>query len=123
MLEKNLENRLKKIGDFGEDKAEKFLIQRGYKIIFKNFYTKFGEIDIIAKKKKEIIFCEVKTRTNLKFGMPSESVNCTKKKHMVKVANYFLYKYNLFDSEIRFDVIEIYIHKNSVFINHIKDII
>ena len=123
MLEKNLKSNLKNIGNFGEDKAESFLIQRGYKIVTRNFYTKFGEIDIIAKKKKEIVFCEVKTRTNLKFGRPSESVNYNKKKHMLKAANYFLYKQNLFDSEIRFDIIEIYIHKNSVFINHIKDII
>ena len=62
------------IGSFGEDVAIRYLEMRGYRVIAKNFKCRLGEIDIIAEKRDEIIFVEVKTRTNNKFGMPSEAV-------------------------------------------------
>ena len=61
------------IGSFGEDVAIRYLEMRGYRVIAKNFKCRLGEIDIIAEKRDEIIFVEVKTRTNNKFGMPSEA--------------------------------------------------
>jgi|AntRauTorckE6833_2_1112554.scaffolds.fasta_scaffold14621_1 putative endonuclease len=50
-----------KIGKIGEDIAKKFLMKHGYSIIERNFTTKYGEIDIVASKDREIYFCEVKT--------------------------------------------------------------
>ena len=57
----------KKFGIIGEKIAQKFLINKGYEILETNYYTKIGEIDIIAQKSKKIVFIEVKTRSNLKF--------------------------------------------------------
>lgn len=82
---KNLE-----LGKIGEEKAIEFLKKNGYKIIEKNYRTKIGEIDIIAKRKKEIIFIEVKTRSSDEFGLPEEAVNEIKLRKIEKVALTYL---------------------------------
>ena len=70
------------LGKFGEDIAGKFLENIGYKIIDKNFKTKFGEIDIIAKDKNTFVFIEVKTRNSDEYGAPQLAVNNYKKKRL-----------------------------------------
>lgn len=63
-------------GNLGEEIAQKYLKKNGYKIIEINWhYSKFSELDIIAKKDKKLIFVEVKYRTSDKCGTPFEAVN------------------------------------------------
>ena len=81
-----------------------------------------GEIDIIVQKDKCIIFVEVKTRTSLKFGSPAMAVNYTKRKHIKSVAKMYLYLNKLNHSEIRFDVVEVFISNGKCNINHIEGI-
>lgn len=118
----NLNNK-KDLGNNGEWMACKYLIQNGYKIVKRNFYCKLGEIDIIAKEKNEIIFVEVKTRTNIEYGRPAEAVDYRKKNHIYKTACYYLLKNNLYNMPVRFDVIEILLKKGVFEISHIKQII
>ncbi len=113
----------KRIGKIGEELTCKYLEQKGYSIIKRNFYCKQGEIDIIAKENNEIIFIEVKTRTNAKFGNPADAVNFLKQKHIYNTAKYFLYKTNIENMSIRFDVIEVLIRNDNVRFHHIKQII
>ena len=111
------------VGEIGEKIANKYLVENGYQIIKKNFRCKQGEIDIIAKDKNEIVFVEVKTRTNEKYGRASEAVNKIKKIHMKKSAAIFLKENNFSRFTIRFDVIEVYMINGKCKINHIKQII
>ena len=111
------------IGKIGEDLATKYLGNIGYSIIERNFIAKQGEIDIIAKDKEELVFIEVKTRTNALYGQPVDAVNRIKQKHLVKTVNYYLYLRNLENKFIRLDVIEVYLKDNTYKINHIKQII
>lgn len=111
------------IGKLGEDIAVKYLQENGYKVIERNFESRQGEIDIIAMYKNEIIFVEVKTRTNIKYGNPVEAVNKPKQKHLIKTVEYYLYSRHLENEFIRIDVIEIYILNHKYKINHIKQII
>lgn len=112
-----------KIGKFGEDEAEKYLKQKGYKIIERNFSCKCGEIDIIALDKNEIVFIEIKARASLKYGLPSEAVTKYKLKHIYKTAEYYLYTRKLQNQNTRIDVIEVYIKNNQVIINHLKQVV
>ena len=112
-----------RIGKIGEDKATEYLEKLGYKIIERNFVAKQGEIDIIAKDKQELVFIEVKTRTNTLYGKPVEAVNEPKQKHLINTAKYYLYSKHLENEFVRFDVIEIYLKNKSIKINHIKQII
>ena len=111
------------IGKIGEDLATKYLENIGYSIIERNFIAKQGEIDIIAKDKEELVFIEVKTRTNALYGQPVDAVHRIKQKHLVKTVNYYLYLRNLENKFIRLDVIEVYLKDNTYKINHIKQII
>ena len=98
------------------------MIKNGYKILEKNFKVKCGEIDIIAKDNDEYVFIEVKTRTSKKYGMPVEAVDNNKKKHIVNVSRYYIYKNYLQNCCIRYDIIEVYRDKNDCIINHIKNV-
>ena len=113
------------IGKFGESKVEEYLIENNYIIIYKNFKCTFGEIDIIAKdkEKNELVFFEVKTRKNVKYGNPIDAVNKIKQKHIYKTSQYFIHKYKLENEFIRIDVIEVYLkNDDKYFLNHIKQI-
>jgi len=108
----------KESGSIGEGKAVKYLERNGYRILSQNYrFRRFGEIDIIAEKDDVIIFIEVKTRSNLSFGTPNESINRSKINKIRKTANFFLMNEGLFDKPLRFDVIEVF--SNDV--NHIHN--
>lgn len=112
----------RKFGIIGEKIAQGFLVKKGYEIIETNFYTKRGEIDIIAQKDNCIIFAEVKTRTNLNYGTPAMAVNSTKKKHIKFVAKIFLSLNRLKEYDVRFDVIEVLIMDGKCEISHLEGI-
>lgn len=112
----------RKFGIIGEKLAQGFLINNEYRIIDTNFYTRKGEIDIIAQKDKSIIFVEVKTRTNLDYGTPAMAVNSTKKKHLRNAARVYLYLNKLHRYDVRFDIVEVFIKDGKCKINHIQSI-
>ena len=107
----------------GEDEAVKYLERKGYKIIERNFLCRQGEIDIIALDGNNIVFIEIKARTSTDYGLPSESVTERKLKHMIKAIQYYLYRRNLENENIRIDAIEVYVQNDKYDINHIKQII
>ena len=98
----------RKFGIIGEKMAQKYLKDNKYEIIENNYYTRNGEIDIIASKNNYIIFVEVKTRTNNNYGAPIDAVTYLKRKHMLKTIKYYLFLNKLENNFIRIDVIEIY---------------
>lgn len=112
----------KKIGYLGEKIAKFYLEINNFKILKINFYSKFGEIDIIAEKQNYIHFIEVKTRTK-NFIQAREAINYIKREHIWKTAKYYLYKNQIKDKQIQFDAIEVYIEKNNIKITHIEEII
>lgn len=110
------------LGAFGEELACKYLEDNGYRVLERNFSCRTGEIDIVAVEGDTVAFIEVKTRTSGRFGMPSEAVNCSKQKKLVKTSLYYLQSRKLFDYMSRFDVIEIVMdEENNSQINLIKD--
>ncbi len=116
-------NKDHELGKIGEDIAANYLTRLGYKIIERNFECRQGEIDIIALHKKELVFIEVKTRTNISYGEASEAVNKFKRKHLLNSIKHYIYKRNLEDEYIRIDIIEVYINGDYIKINHIKQAI
>jgi putative endonuclease len=95
------------LGKEGEDRAARFLMKQGYRIIERNFRTRSGEIDLIAMHDGTVVFIEVKTRTSDAFGAPELAVNPRKQQRMVKAAlGYIKYK-KLHQVSCRFDVVAI----------------
>ncbi len=112
------------IGKWGESIVCQYLESENYDIVERNFDCKQGEIDIVAfdKNKKELVFIEVKTRTNYNYGSPAEAVNLPKQKHIYMAAKYYIYLNKIKDVFFRFDVIEVYTKNNMCRINHIKQV-
>ena len=105
------------MGVKGEVLAEKFLKKEKYKIICKNYKTKLGEVDIVAKDKDFLCFVEVKYRKSLNFGYPREAVTYQKQKRIKLTASVYLKSKYLSNVYTRFDVIEILADK----ITHIQN--
>jgi len=74
------------VGKLGEKAAQKFLKKRGYRIRETGFRCRHGEIDIIAQQKDYLVFVEVRTKSNLDFGTPEESITQAKKKKLIALA-------------------------------------
>jgi len=109
-----MKNNCKK-GKLGEELAENILKDKGYEVVCKNYITKYGEIDIIARKEERLVFVEVKTRTNRSFGEPSESVGKDKRKRIRQTAESFILDYDGQWLEAEFQVMEI-------LINHLENL-
>jgi putative endonuclease len=74
------------VGKLGEKAAGKFLKKRGYRIRETGFRCRHGEIDIIVQKKDYLVFVEVRTKSNLDFGTPEESITQEKKERLIASA-------------------------------------
>lgn len=119
-----MKNHNQTVGKIGEQKATIYLKNHGYKIEERNYRSKSGEIDIIAKKDEMLIFAEVKTRMQGMYGSPAEAVNFRKRKNIAETALCYLMK-NSLDCPCRFDIIEVVMKKNvfgyNAAINHIEN--
>ena len=94
-------------GKIGEDYAAAMLESGGFRIIQRNYHSRWGEIDIIAADSQYIVFAEVKTRAENHFGHPLESVTAAKQKKVIKTALQYLADHPEMDLQPRFDVVGI----------------
>jgi putative endonuclease len=94
-------------GTEGENHAVRALKKSRYKIIERNFRTPAGEIDIVARDGKCLVFVEVRTRGSVEFGLPQETVVARKRKRLSKAARWYLQKNRIDDVECRFDVVAV----------------
>jgi len=103
--------RKQKIGKWGEDIAAKYLQEKGYKILNRNYSTRAGEIDIITQIREDgetfLVFVEVKTRTTLTYGNPEDAVTERKKENILKTINIFLEDNENLDFPWQIDVIAV----------------
>ncbi|MGD0462417.1 MAG: YraN family protein [Tepidisphaeraceae bacterium] len=94
------------LGQRGENVAAKHLRDQGYRIIERNFRCEVGEVDIIARDGKTLVFVEVKTRA-YEDPMPEEQVNNLKRHQLTKAAKFYLSRYGTPQPPARFDVVAI----------------
>ena len=112
----------KQKGTLGETLACEYLKKAGYKILETNFrYSKFSEIDIIAKEKDTIVFVEVKTRSTTAFGHPFEAINSKKLGHIYQAALYYMQQSSEPHKNFRIDIVSILSPDNPK-IEHLKNV-
>ena len=97
----------KLLGRTGEDRAARFLVSQGYRILERNYSTRSGEIDLIGLHQGTVAFIEVKTRSNDAFGAPELAVNQRKQQRMIKAALGYIKFKKLHQVPCRFDVVAI----------------
>jgi putative endonuclease len=102
-----------RLGVRGEKLACRFLGRQGYKILYRNFRTRYGgEVDIVCRDRDTLVFVEVKTRTGEDFGRPLEAVDAAKRKRISRGALAWLQMLDNPDILFRFDVVEIVSKQN-----------
>lgn len=95
------------LGARGEALAAQSYEADGYRIAARNFRTRQGEIDLILRKGRMLVFCEVKTRTTFRCGAPREAVTPAKQRRIIAAALAYLSRLGTDDFSIRFDVVEV----------------
>lgn len=108
------------LGQAGEEEAVKYLAERGYKILMRNWKAGKHEIDIIAETNEFIVFVEVKTRSEDFLINPSEAVTREKQRSIIFAADTFIKRYGI-DKESRFDIITVIKKGISFQTEHIED--
>ena len=107
-------------GRQGEDFAAAFLAKRGYKLVYRNFRYREGEIDIIVEKDNYLVFVEVKTWDTFSIAELEYVIRGVKKKRLFNTARYFLGQQpGLSNRELRFDLL--FISKNFSRVEHIEN--
>ena len=100
-------NQRQAFGKAGEDLAARYLKKNGYKVLERNYACPVGEIDIIAKDKKTIIFVEVKTRRSMSYGSARLAITPHKKRKISMTALYYLKFNQQMGQDARFDVVTV----------------
>jgi len=113
-----METGKQRIGRIGEDTACRFLMKHGFSVVERNYWKKWGEIDIIAQKSKKLHFVEVKTvsRENLAEVtreiddyQPEENIHPAKLKRLGRTVQTYLLEKNLENNEWQFDVLAVFL--------------
>ena len=105
----------------GENLAADLLRRSGYRVLERNYRGRHGEIDIVARRGRRVVFCEVKARTSDRFGPPAEAVNFHKQSRIRKVAGEWLAHRRPGYVEVRFDVVSIVVRGDRAEVSHIEN--
>lgn len=100
-------------GNEGEEIAVRYLEEKKWTVIDRNYRFMKAEADIVAYDGKQIIVVEVKTRRGTGFGEPEEAVTEQKKKQLYKATQAWLYERKMEGAPVRFDVIAVILKKNA----------
>jgi putative endonuclease len=115
------------IGKKGEETAAKYLLQQGYEILERNYRSHQGEVDIIARDGRFLVFVEVKNYSFRSLGSPLGAVRKNKRQSVIHAAETYLWRNKIRNTYCRFDVVALYLcrdgsqamelYKNAFFVN------
>jgi putative endonuclease len=92
------------VGAVGEDAAAAWYRDRGFDVLARNWRVRAGELDLVVRRGSMIVFCEVKTRSSDRFGLPTEAVTAVKQRRLRTLAMLWLDAHPGAHGELRFDV-------------------
>lgn len=108
-------------GKLGEDIAARFLVGKGYHVVCRNWRCRQGEIDLVCRDGRELVFLEVKTRRSLAFGGPADGVGCIKlRRFRHAISAYLSQEPKLI--KFRIDCVLIWLANSRAKICHLKNI-
>ncbi len=106
-------------GKEGEEIAVNFLIEKGYRILYRNFRHLKAEVDVIAEKDNVVVMVEVRARSNDQIISIAETISPKKIKLLVSAADFYMTEMKL-DKEVRFDILTILKNKKIFKIDHLE---
>jgi putative endonuclease len=111
----------KKTGRQGEELAADYLSRLGYRILERNYRSRFGEIDMIAQEGDTLVFVEVKSRRTLSYGEPEQAVDKAKQRRLSLLSLGYLAEKGLVGRPARFDVVAVRLGKEGGEVELIKN--
>ena len=110
------------LGAWGEEQAALYLRRQGWCIVVRNLRTPVGEIDLLVRNRRHLVFVEVKSRRSVRYGVPAEAVGARKQRQIIQAARWYLAENGLGRLQPRFDVVAVLGEPGSEFrIEHIED--
>lgn len=97
----------RQVGQHAEQLAEQYLIQRGLRLVERNYRCRGGEIDLIMTESDTLVFVEVRYRKHQTFGGAAASVDQRKQQRLLLAANHYLQRSKAMDRLCRFDIVAI----------------
>ena len=105
------------LGQSAEQQAYVYLLKQGLKAMCRNFYCRWGELDLVMLDDKTLVIVEVRFRKNNRFGSAAESITPKKRAKIIRASQVYLMKYP-FDGAVRFDVVTVSPSDGLVWIKH-----
>jgi putative endonuclease len=109
------------LGRAGEDLAARHYRRLGYKVVERNHRRPGGEIDLVLRRGRLLVFCEVKTRSSDRWGVPAEAVNPIKQARLRRLAAGWMSDNRPGPVDVRFDVVSAMVRGSGIEIEHIPD--
>lgn len=109
------------LGQYGEQLAVDFLLKQKYKIIKRNWRCHYGELDIVAQENDVLCFVEVRTKTNVEYGSPFETITQTKQRKLIQLAQEYIQENDCEEQDARFDVMAVDLTDNLAKVEIIKN--
>ena len=111
------------VGDYGERITQRMLQESGYTIIDRNWRCASGEIDIVSAKANNLVFIEVKTRSNSDFGMPEAAVGSKKRRRLRLLAGEWIDGHPTYRGmNSRIDVVAVHLRSKPIRLVHLQDV-
>ncbi|MET0727416.1 MAG: YraN family protein [Acidimicrobiales bacterium] len=95
------------LGADGEAQAAAWYLARGYEVVARNWRCRDGELDLVVRRRSELVFVEVKTRRTDRFGVPAEAVTAAKQRRLRRLGTRYLRDTGTRAGSLRFDVVAI----------------
>lgn len=109
------------VGGYGERVAARHLADAGLEILAHNWRRPDGEVDVVAREGTVLVFCEVKCRSGVAFGVPAEAVNAAKARRIRRLACRWLEENGRWPGEIRFDVVSVLVQqRGAAVVEHLR---
>ncbi len=95
------------LGRKGEQAALDYLATRGYSVVARNWHCAGGEVDLILRHGRTLVFAEVRTRSSSSLVHPFETITAPKQRRVAKAAEAYLRRHGIEETEIRFDALAV----------------
>lgn len=107
-------DRRKEVGQAGENAACKYLTGKGWTILDRNWTTRFGELDLIARDGEQLVIVEVRSTSGEQFGLGFQSVDFRKQQKVRRLALAYIQQKRLANLPLRFDVVSVLLDRDQV---------
>jgi putative endonuclease len=108
-------------GELGERIAERWLRERGWRVVQRRFRSGHRDIDLVVEREGMVAFVEVKARRGVRFGDPVEAVDWRKQRELGRSAQVWIDRHGRRDEAYRFDVVGVLVNGSRVRIRHVED--